>query len=122
MRVNTHESVIIAIITINGIPISRMLCSLQSKGELLIGDIIPFTKQKYYNKGYGSLMMEELFKYALLNDIHKITGNLSAGGKEHKERQNAFYRKHGFEIIKYDTQDSGFYGEIIKNIVLSEIQ
>ena len=60
-------------------------------------------------------MMAELLKYASQIGIHTICGNLSLVDSDHKGRLHAFYKKHGFEIIQYDTPDDLFYGEVIKN-------
>lgn len=53
------------------------------------------------NKGYGSILMKSLIKYAKLNDFNEIYGKLSPvdnDSEEHIKRRNHFYKKFGFEI------------------------
>lgn len=55
------ESLVLVIISIKGAQISKMICVLQEDNSLLIGDIQPFKKKRYYNKGYGSMMIRIRF-------------------------------------------------------------
>lgn len=110
------DNLIFSKISINDKEISRIQCVLQEDGILLIGDIVPFKKNSYYCKGYGSLMMDELLKYACENNINKIVGNLSLVDRNHKERLKAFYEKNGFTVIEYDLLKEQYYGEIIKTM------
>lgn len=52
------------------------------------------------NRGYGSIMMKELVKYARQNEFKQINGWLSKVDYDHKERLYHFYQKFGFEIIQ----------------------
>ena len=61
-------------------------------------------------------MMAELLKYASQIGVHTIRGNLSLVDIGHKNRLHAFYKKHGFEVIEYNTPGGFFYGEIIKKL------
>jgi GNAT superfamily N-acetyltransferase len=79
---------------------------------MLIGDIEPFIKEKYYNKGYGSLMMQKLLEFASLKGLDTIHGNLSLVDKDHEERLQHFYEKHGFDIIVFEEPDNMIYGEL----------
>jgi len=114
--IDSYENLIYVKISINGIQISRMQCIKHSDGSLLIGDITPFKRKRDYGKGYGSMIMDELFKYAYQNDIHIITGNLSIVDSDHKERLHAYYRKHGFEILEYNEPKDLYYGEVFKRL------
>ena len=62
---------------------------------------------KYINKGYGSILLSNLIKYAKQNKYRKIVGFLSDADiipedKNHKERQISFYKKFGFNISNSD--------------------
>ena len=62
---------------------------------------------KYINKGYGSILLSNLIKYAKQNKYRKIVGFLSDADiipedKNHKKRQISFYKKFGFNISNSD--------------------
>ena len=93
---------------------NSMKCTLDQESKtILIGDIYikndrslePWNYTKFINKGYGSLMMDELLKFAKENNYKKITGNISdvANNTEwdphHRERLIHFYKKFGFKIL-----------------------
>lgn len=66
------------------------------KKEFFIADIhIHF---KDYNKGYGSLLMEQLLNIAKKENIKVITGNISSIDWNHFERIRHFYQKYGFSV------------------------
>jgi hypothetical protein len=114
--IDNCENQIFCKIYVNGKPISRMQCVLETDGVLLIGDILPFEKKRDYCKGYASLMMAELLKYSSQIGVHTIHGKLSLVDNNHKGRLHAFYKKHGFEIVEYNTPQGLFFGEIMKKI------
>jgi len=114
--IDSYESLVLIKLTINGVQISKMQCIKYPDGSLLIGDIDPFKRKRDYGKGYGSMMMDELLKYAFQNGVHTIRGNLSIVDSDHKERLHAFYRKHGFEIVQYSTPKDLYYGEVLKKL------
>lgn len=114
--IDSYESLVLISLAINGVQISKIQCIKYPDGSLLIGDIEPFKKKRYYGKGYSSMMMNELLKYAFQNGVHTIRGNLSIVDSDHKERLHAFYRKHGFEIVQYSTPKDFYYGEVIKEL------
>ena len=97
--IDTCETSIFSIIAVNGVPISRIQCDLQPDGSLLIGDILPFRRKIDYCKGYGSIMMTELLKYAAQIGVHTIRGNLSLVDIGHKNRLHAFYKKPPYSIF-----------------------
>ena len=114
--IDTCETSIFSKLAVNGVPISRIQCDLQPDGSLLIGDILPFRRKRDYCKGYGSIMMTELLKYASQIGVHTIRGNLSLVDIGDKNRLHAFYKKHGFEVIEYNKPVGLFYGMIMKKL------
>lgn len=91
-----------------------MKCVLdRSNNSILIGDINvadvytgnQFDYLRFINKGYGSMLMNELLAFAKENGYNKITGELAdidednEYDREHRERQIHFYKKFGFEIL-----------------------
>ncbi len=102
------------VLRINGVIASRITCVSSEGNSLLIGDISPYKKRKYYNKGYGSMMLNKLFEYAKNNGIATICGNLSIVDLDHKNRLHHFYEKHGFEIILHEEPHDMYYGQIQK--------
>lgn len=64
------------------------------KEYLFITDI-----QVEINQGMGTLLMEELFKYAKMSNVGMVVGNLERRDLEdHGERLIHFYHKFGFVI------------------------
>jgi GNAT superfamily N-acetyltransferase len=116
VSIKVYEYLILVILFINGVQISMIKCVLQKYNSLLIGDIEPFIKDKYYNKGYGSLMMQKLLEYASVNGINTIHGNLSLADKDHEDRLHNFYEKLGFEIVVFKEPNDMFYGEVVKKL------
>lgn len=116
VNIETSGSLVISKISINGNIISKIQCVLQEDNTLLIGDIIPFKKKAHYSKGYGSMMMDELIKYANENGIKAISGKLSLIDNEHRDRSHAFYKKNGFKIILFNAPKNLYYGEVIRKI------
>ena len=93
---------------------NAMKCTLDQESKtILIGDIYmkndrslePWNYTKFINKGYGTLMMNELLKFAKENNYKKITGNISdvdnntEWDPHHRERLIHFYKKFGFKIL-----------------------
>lgn len=72
VSIKIYDSLIIIILTINGVQISNIKCILQEDNSLLTGDIELFIKKKYYNQGYGSLMMQKLLECASHKEIDVI--------------------------------------------------
>lgn len=93
---------------------NSMKCTLDQESKtILIGDIYmkndrslePWNYTKFINKGYGTLMMNELLKFAKENNYEKIIGNTSdvdnntEWDPHHRERLIHFYKKFGFKIL-----------------------
>ena len=97
-------------------PIVEMICERQ-KDKLLLGDIREvFYRDKSINKGYGTILLKELFEYANKKHISNIYGHLSLVDYDHKDRLIYFYEKHGFEITYYEEiRNKVFFAEINKN-------
>jgi Acetyltransferase (GNAT) family. len=116
VSINNCESLVFVMLSIKGAQISKMKCILQEDNSLLVGDIEPFKKRRYYNKGYGSKMMNKLLEYASDNKICAIHGNLSVVDQDHKERLHHFYEKHGFEIVLFKEPNGMYYGKVVKKL------
>ncbi|OCN06136.1 hypothetical protein A4S06_00015 [Erysipelotrichaceae bacterium MTC7] len=97
---------------------SKMQCVIESDESILIGDIVHM-KNRDYNKGYGSIMMDKLLSYATEYGYTTIHGNLSIIDTDHKERLHHFYEKFGFTITEYPKNRDCYYGEIQK--ILTEV-
>lgn len=87
---------------------NAMQCVLYNEEKkILIGDICVENNNymKQINKGYGTLMMNELIKYAKENNYVRIVGNFGVADENspedpsHRERQIHFYKKFGFKIL-----------------------
>lgn len=77
----------------------KIICLIDKELNIIkISDI----ECKKSNRGYGSVMMKELIKYARQNEFKLINGWLSKVDYGHKERLYHFYQKFGFEIIQND--------------------
>ncbi|MGG4498527.1 hypothetical protein [Brevibacillus reuszeri] len=65
-------------------------------------------RNKDANKGYGSLLLEQLKTNAISKGKYMITGDLTPEDlRDHGDRLIHFYRKHGFEIEEF-----GHYAKI----------
>lgn len=111
IRTKRLENSLTIVANINGKKISSMKCVVEEKA-ILIGDIEPFRNHKDFNKGYGTMMMNELLSYAKQNNINEVYGYLSDVDIDHKERILHFYTKFGFEIKLYDVMIDCNFGEI----------
>ena len=111
IRTKRLENSLTIVANINVKKISSMKCVVEEKA-ILIGDIEPFRNHKDFNKGYGTMMMNELLSYAKQNNINEVYGYLSDVDIDHKERLLHFYTKFGFEIKLYDVMIDCNFGEI----------
>lgn len=62
------------------------------------------TLETHRRKGFASMCIKSIEKYALEHDIHKITGMLFQGSDIGKDNLLAFYRRNGFS---FHTQRDG---------------
>lgn len=63
--------------------------------ELLIGDIVSDVE----NQGNGSIVMRCIIDIAHILNAEVITGNISATDKDHFDKLQYFYEKHGFTFM-----------------------
>ncbi|MCB2298880.1 hypothetical protein [Clostridium tagluense] len=83
----------------------------KSKKILKIADILTVEK----NIGNGSLLMKYLFQYANENkNMKKITGIISMLDKDHFDRLEHFYEKHGFNVVFYTNSEGERTGGYIE--------
>ena len=71
----------------------KIMFRYKSNNHLHIDDIL----MKTNNIGNGSIAMTALIKYAKLNNVDIITGDLSTIDSDHKERRDHYYDKFDFE-------------------------
>ena len=64
------------------------------KSELLLGDF----ESRIENKGYGSILLRNLIKFAEELDITRINGNLSSTDRDHFDKLEHLYSKYGFKV------------------------
>lgn len=50
-------------------------------------------------RGYGSILLNSLINFALDNSVKKIIGWISSSDKDHFDKLDYFYKKHGFNVI-----------------------
>jgi GNAT superfamily N-acetyltransferase len=62
-----------------------------------IGDIEVFGEND--GRGYGSILLNSLIKFATDNSINTITGWISYTDKNHFDKLDHFYKKHGFNVV-----------------------
>ncbi|MBV7276458.1 hypothetical protein I6U48_26615 [Clostridium sp. PL3] len=86
----------------------------KNKMILKIADIIVAEK----NIGNGSILMKYLFQYANKNEnIKKVIGTMSEIDKDHFDRLEHFYKKHGFKVVFYiDDKGERIAGDIEKDL------
>lgn len=116
---------------VNSVPIIEMWCEPNYNLKLNYLEsifIVNFQAKNYYiNKGFGSLIMNELIRYSKSLDVYYISGELSSvdigendndfSKKENRERLYHFYSKFGFEI--YDEANSK---DIIKKHIRRDLK
>lgn len=115
VRIEKSDMVLMVKCFIKNRMVSKIQCVVESDESILIGDIVHM-KNRDYNKGYGSIMMDKLLSYATEFGYKAIHGNLSIVDTDHKERLHHFYEKFGFTIIEYPESKNCYYGEIQKNL------
>lgn len=90
---------------------AKITCVAESTSIILIGDI-EHSDSLPYNQGYGTLMMNELIKYAREHGYTHLYGNLSEVDNDHRDRLFYFYQKFGFEITIYPEPQGLMFGRI----------
>ena len=87
--------------------------------KIHISDIKPYDgskRTKYFNKGYGSKLMNALLDYCKENGVSEIYGELSIVDLDHKDRLHHFYQKFGFDIVVFPCLMNCYYGSILKKL------
>lgn len=75
----------------------RLSAKYSSDETIELGDIEVFGENE--GRGYGSLLLNSLINFASDNSIKTITGWISYADKDHFDRLDYFYKKHGFDVI-----------------------
>lgn len=84
---------------------SKQITVVKIQGSILGDDLIEIDDITSYevNKGYGSLAMKHLQKFASFNKKN-ISGWISPVDKDHHDRLIAYYKNHNF-VISYNHQN-----------------
>lgn len=82
-----------------GIVLNRIRLSANYTCEetVEIGDIEVFGENE--GRGYGSILLDSLINFAKDNSINTISGWISYADKNHFDKLDYFYKKHGFNVI-----------------------
>lgn len=75
----------------------RMSAIHNSENTIEIGDIEVFGENE--GRGYGSTLLHSLVYYAIENSVTLISGWISLADKDHFDKLDYFYKKHGFNVI-----------------------
>ncbi|MFJ7890529.1 GNAT family N-acetyltransferase [Lysinibacillus xylanilyticus] len=88
-----------------GIVLNRIRLSATYKSEdiIEIGDIEVFGENE--GRGYGTILLQSLINFAIENSVHTISGWISHTDKEHFDKLDYFYKKHGFDVIWGNTSN-----------------
>lgn len=90
------------------------LVPLQKRGNIS-NEVIEQSEKLTIEKGYGSILIEELISIAESNNINRINGWISKEDVGHLEKLKYFYQKNGFYVNiypRYDEVNSNQIGEI----------
>lgn len=112
VSIDRIDALLMVRLCVNNHRTAWMKCVIESDEVILIGDIEHSNENTDYNKGYGSLMMGNLLRYARENGFKSLYGNLSVVDLDHKDRLHHFYEKFGFTITEYQEPQGCYYGEI----------
>jgi N-acetylglutamate synthase-like GNAT family acetyltransferase len=82
-----------------GIVLNRIRLSANyiSNEMIELGDIEVFGENE--GRGYGSVLLQSLTNFAIENSIKTISGWISYADKDHFDKLDYFYKKHGFKVI-----------------------
>ena len=110
------DSLLTVVLCVNDRQTAKIQCVTEADHAILIGDIQHTNNASDFNKGYGTVMMENLITYAKENGYTYLYGNLSRVDLSHKERLHHFYQKFGFSITEYAEAKDFYYGKIELNL------
>ncbi|AHN22796.1 GNAT family N-acetyltransferase [Lysinibacillus varians] len=97
-----------------GIVLNRIRLSAYYSSEETIElcDIEVFGENE--GRGYGSILLDSLINFAIENSIKKISGWISYSDKDHFDKLDFFYKKHGFNVTwGNDTNNANKAADII---------
>lgn len=75
----------------------RLSANYTSEETIELCDIEVFGEN--VGRGYGSILLDSLINFAKDNSIKTISGWISYADKNHFDKLDYFYKKHGFNII-----------------------
>jgi GNAT superfamily N-acetyltransferase len=75
----------------------RLSANYTCEEAVEIGDIEVFGENE--GRGYGSILLNSLINFAIENSINTISGWISYADKNHFDKLDYFYKKHGFDVI-----------------------
>jgi GNAT superfamily N-acetyltransferase len=75
----------------------RLSANYTSEETIELGDIEVFGENE--GRGYGSILLDSLINLAKDNSIKIISGWISYADKNHFDKLDYFYKKHGFNVI-----------------------
>lgn len=50
-------------------------------------------------RGYGSILLQSLINFSIENSVNTIIGWISQTDKNHFDKLDYFYKKHGFNVV-----------------------
>lgn len=91
--------IVLKVIHRRGIVLNRIRLSANYIDEetIEICDIEVFGENE--GRGYGSILLDSLINFAIENSVNTISGWISQTDKDHFEKLDYFYKKHGFNVI-----------------------
>lgn len=75
----------------------RLSATYNSEDTIEIGDIEVFGENE--GRGYGSILLHSLVNFAIEHYVNTISGWISHADKDHFDKLDHFYKKHGFDVI-----------------------
>lgn len=75
----------------------RLSANYTSEETIELGDIEVFGENE--GRGYGSILLDSLINFSIDNSIKTISGWISFADKNHFDKLDYFYKKHGFNVI-----------------------
>ena len=82
-----------------GIVLNRIRLSANYINEetMEICDIEVFGENE--GRGYGSILLQSLINFSIENSVNTIIGWISQTDKNHFDKLDYFYKKHGFNVV-----------------------
>lgn len=91
--------IVLKVIHKRGIVLNRIRLSANYRSEdtIEICDIEVFGENE--GRGYGEILLNSLINFAIDNSVKTISGWISQTDKDHFDKLDYFYKKHGFDVI-----------------------